>query len=285
MSDLNELLDTFQKRLKSRLVSSILVSFAVVNWKVIYFLCFSDVQIVERFAYFDDNTNTASLLIKPLLFGLAAVGLVPLFSSAATWVISFPETWTRNAGHHAKFREENYRQKLESDFEDKITHERIRLEELELNCSQIEKALRDKQVDYDDLSDLRDELEVQLGIIREEIQIANSENPSSEDYSELPPNWKTNIVVLSMLSDVQKGVLRDLDSARSSIPAKQLLSMGAKGQLTMRKLPNREIKEHVEQGLTGLYEKSLVQNISKPDSSNEIELTPRGRAIVELMRK
>ena len=78
MSDLlKEIVGTFNERLRSPILGSILLAFFIVNWRPLFFLFFSDNSIPQKFVYFDANTSELSLYLLPLLIGSIIAILSP----------------------------------------------------------------------------------------------------------------------------------------------------------------------------------------------------------------
>lgn len=92
-----DLLDVFKEgaeawlqRIKSPLIGSIVLAFAAINWKAIFFVVFSDSPILVRFWYFDSKTTLSSLLFYPIFFGLV-IGLgTPFLNFFGSWIVRWP---------------------------------------------------------------------------------------------------------------------------------------------------------------------------------------------------
>ena len=71
MDGIKEFFEALGSRVKSPILGSVLISFIVINWKVLFFVLFAKVKAVDKFEYFDANTGLTSLFVIPLVSGLA----------------------------------------------------------------------------------------------------------------------------------------------------------------------------------------------------------------------
>lgn len=81
MEYIKELFEAFASRSRSHFFGSIMISLLGLNWQPIYFVIYSDVDILERFAYFDDHVK----LWLPLIIGLALALITPALTWGGTW--------------------------------------------------------------------------------------------------------------------------------------------------------------------------------------------------------
>ena len=77
MGDLKEIYEVYSSRLKSPIFGCFVLSFLVVNWKVVFYLFFSDAPAELRITYFDSHTTMQSLLCWPLFWGAFGVLAYP----------------------------------------------------------------------------------------------------------------------------------------------------------------------------------------------------------------
>ncbi|MCG3267816.1 hypothetical protein [Yoonia sp. I 8.24] len=82
--------EAWLQRIKSPIIGSFVLSFCVINWKVIFFVVFSDTPILFRFWYFDTETSICTLLIYPAGTGFL-IGLgTPYLNYVGTFLARWP---------------------------------------------------------------------------------------------------------------------------------------------------------------------------------------------------
>jgi|GEM_PF-5075331 len=70
MNWIQELIETTGSKIRSPVLGSVLFSFVVANWKVLFFLSFADKSVIDKFIYFDQNSSFWSLFLIPVVAGL-----------------------------------------------------------------------------------------------------------------------------------------------------------------------------------------------------------------------
>lgn len=65
------------------------LAFVAFNWKPLFNLLFSSSSVLDRFVYFDLNTNWQSLALYPLIFGVSWSVLYPWFNYSILWINRF----------------------------------------------------------------------------------------------------------------------------------------------------------------------------------------------------
>ena len=90
MDWVKEIFDTANSKIRSPVLGSIVFAFCAVNWKVLFYLAFSNVTVVQKFDYFDKNTNHWSLLVIPILAGLSISWLNPWIKLATLRITQKP---------------------------------------------------------------------------------------------------------------------------------------------------------------------------------------------------
>lgn len=78
------------QRIKSPILGSILFSFIAINWKVLFFVVFSDAPILTRFAFFDQNTDWITLFFLPVVIGVVLGVLSPFVNYGGSFVVKWP---------------------------------------------------------------------------------------------------------------------------------------------------------------------------------------------------
>lgn len=81
MEYVKEIFEGFASRSRSHFFSAILISFLIFNWQPIYFVLYSDVDILERFDYFDSYVK----VWWPIGTGVSMALLTPGIILAGSW--------------------------------------------------------------------------------------------------------------------------------------------------------------------------------------------------------
>lgn len=95
MDGIKEFLETLGNKIKAPILSSILFSSLVYNWKVFFYITFSKATAIEKFAYFDMHTNIWKLLVIPALIGSTFIVVSPFLSHAAILMTKGIKTKTK----------------------------------------------------------------------------------------------------------------------------------------------------------------------------------------------
>lgn len=95
MNQLKEIYDSWGERMRSHLFGSIAISFALINWKVLYFLAFAKVSVDERIEYYDDNTSIWTLYILPIVLGSLFGLIAPFINERVHLLVSKPMSSTK----------------------------------------------------------------------------------------------------------------------------------------------------------------------------------------------
>ncbi len=90
LDTLRDAIESVGDRVKSPFIGSILVSFIVINWKVVLFILFADTSMETKFSYFDDNTTAKTLLYQPLALGIFVAVLLPWLRLAGSFIARWP---------------------------------------------------------------------------------------------------------------------------------------------------------------------------------------------------
>lgn len=76
MSELKEIAESIQQRLKTPFFGYIFMSFTVINWDPLFFL-FSQEAVSIKINYFKSNTSHYSVLFLPFILGMAGALISP----------------------------------------------------------------------------------------------------------------------------------------------------------------------------------------------------------------
>lgn len=90
MDFLKDTFEAYRERIRSPILGSILIAFFACNWKAIWFLLFSDVPIVLKFAYFDYQTSPWTLYVWPVVIGTTIALLTPCITLFGAWMATKP---------------------------------------------------------------------------------------------------------------------------------------------------------------------------------------------------
>lgn len=85
MDSLKEIFDSLNQRIKSPFWGYIIIAFAGVNWKPLYYLFFSGEPALMKFNYFDENSDCLSLAIYPVIIGVATALAAPYIADFGSW--------------------------------------------------------------------------------------------------------------------------------------------------------------------------------------------------------
>ena len=157
---MKEVLEAFTNRLKSPVFGYFILALIALNWKVIFYLFASDTSVTDRFNYFDINTNTQSLLVKPVIISIIGAILYPWINLLFIWIIKMPIEYRQIIHISSK----NKILIKEQEFEE-VRAKLLATKEKEL----ISRAKRDKEIKSFQDDDLRDELQKQIEDLRNQV--------------------------------------------------------------------------------------------------------------------
>lgn len=93
MEYLKEVFEEYASRSRSHFFGAIAISFLAFNWQPLYYVVYADVDIVDRFAYFDSSAR----LWHPIIVGTLLALATPIFTLAgSTWAQSFRTQMKKN---------------------------------------------------------------------------------------------------------------------------------------------------------------------------------------------
>ena len=79
-------LQSFQERMRTPWIGSILIAFLLWNWQPLLFLVASDTALVTRFTYFESHTGWCSLFVGPVIAGFLFAAAKPWISLVMDWL-------------------------------------------------------------------------------------------------------------------------------------------------------------------------------------------------------
>jgi len=159
MDSLKEIFDAFGQRIKSPVFGYILIAFVACNWKPLYYVFFSGDPALEKFSFFDANTDAWSLYLLPLIFGLLSALFAPWVSNWGAW-------WATKPTNEKRIREVNEAHKVIS-AKNKWAAER-ETEKANKEQALIDAAKRDLEIKEIDDDDVRKDLVGDIVSVREQ---------------------------------------------------------------------------------------------------------------------
>lgn len=84
---IKDLIEGYKERVRNPIISSLLISFSIYNWRPISILLFSDKIIEERIDLIENNYLTSDVICKPILLALAYTIIMPYINVSAQWII------------------------------------------------------------------------------------------------------------------------------------------------------------------------------------------------------
>lgn len=90
MDSIKELIDAFAQRVRSPVIGYIILMALLVNWKAFFFVVFSGDTALNKFAYFDANTDWLTLLVQPIGLGIVAAIATPWINLMGQWLVKNP---------------------------------------------------------------------------------------------------------------------------------------------------------------------------------------------------
>ena len=263
MEFLKEYIDAWSSRLRSPIAGSILVSFLVINWKPLYYLLFSEYPAAVRIGFFELNTDSTSLILKPVFFGiLLAVGL-PWINLVGAVISRLPIRLAKYLIVDEAMKSRIHKLELESHFED---------EQAKLKAAKEIGAIEDERrlILAEDVGgkDLKER------IILERAASEISINDSKFDLDAL----------INSFSEFDIAVIIEIGAANEGIE-KTLLARSSRLSETLRKSEKKptiaRLGSELESSILTLYERKIV---SGARFANKITLTSMGFKIFDLLK-
>jgi hypothetical protein len=103
LDSIKEIFEAMGQRVRSPFYGYTALSFILINWKPLYYICFSGESAEAKFTFFDADTDHWDLYVLPLVFGILAALLSPYLSNFGSWWATKPINARRlretNAAH------------------------------------------------------------------------------------------------------------------------------------------------------------------------------------------
>lgn len=186
-------MEAMLSRVRSPLLGSAILSFTVINWKVLFFIIFSDNSAIDKFSYFDQHTSVWTLLYGPVLAGVVLGLASPWIGLFGAWAASQPVQRQRILADRLASERLFQRAKLARARE---------LEQAVLEETLIDRAKRDQQIDSIDDVNRREEVRSQIASsrtdneererLRKELEEAEETRDQAITYLQQRENELTN---------------------------------------------------------------------------------------------
>ncbi|MEM5475343.1 hypothetical protein [Pacificibacter sp. AS14] len=216
MDGLKEIYDSMTSRLKSHVFGSIAVSFILWNWKVIYVLCFSEMPIFFRFAYFNMNMSNEDLYYWPIGLGLILGLGAPWVNAAAHWIVSIPLSYIKSRDELSVLMREGWLEDKKLEVERKKTavqDEKLKAVNLVKKQQSAENSLRERQRELTDAEKKLDMVQGQINSQTQkleelELQVAKAEikDKASDEAEGSPKLSKIEETILVTASRLNQEV-------------------------------------------------------------------------------
>lgn len=205
MSNLNDIIETFQNRVKSPVFGSVVLAFIGFNWRELAYLIFeTTVPILKRTAHFDANTNVWSLFFGPIIIGSILALVMPWVTDWFSRAVERPVVNRRLLGARSASKVMEEKEKLAKirlvnkkidDAEEirreekRIASEKLREEEQIAAAKRreeelIAQALRDQEALKVENEKVREELQKALKTNREKSNFSPYVNSKDQKFAE-----------------------------------------------------------------------------------------------------
>ena len=84
---IKDLIEGYKERIKNPIISSLIISFSIYNWRPISILIFSPNKIEDRINYVENQYLNSNVIFYPIIFALAYTIIMPYLNVIATWII------------------------------------------------------------------------------------------------------------------------------------------------------------------------------------------------------
>jgi len=210
MGDIKEIFEAMVTRARSPLFGYFSLSFMATNWKAIFYLLFSDVEVINRIEYFEANTGITSLLWIPLGISIVAALLYPWIQYGFIYVTSFPN----NRRNEINARSESNLLLVKIDLENK-RNELVRQKEKQV----IEQAKIDESIEGISSDEARKKAKEKIQSIRNKSEHGNEFYDKSLLQSPLNENTLNTYLVarfphLPINNKINELLLKDIDLSK-----------------------------------------------------------------------
>ena len=210
MSDwFKEILSAADSRIRSPIIGSVILFFAVFNWRPIFYLLFSEQSVAIRLRFFEMNTNWYNLYLWPGIVGILAAVIAPWIKLIGAFLVANPVRRLRNMQQDEDLKRRIYLMNQSTEEEDATS----KLEEAK-ERRKIEAAKRLEEVSKISNLDTRRKLEGDIRDIRDIHDGAlknvdyidrNGNSRNTSDFTGL--DWK----ILSTTAKEPKGTMQLLE--------------------------------------------------------------------------
>lgn len=132
MEPLKEAVEAWLHRVRAPILGYSLLAGLAINWKPLWVLVFSDIDVFSRFSYFDLKTDVYTLVVWPVLGGLLSAALSPWIGLLGAHIVRQPAKMQRELQRDARVEQEIYQL---------VTQSRVEKAKAELGRAQAEQGL------------------------------------------------------------------------------------------------------------------------------------------------
>lgn len=127
MEPLKEAVEVWLQRVKAPILGYTVLACVAINWKALWALLFSEIDVFSRFFYFDLRTDVYTLLVYPVTLGLLSTFLSPWIGLMGLLIVRKPSRLQRKFQQDALVEQEVYQLLSRAKIEDaKAEDERAR---------------------------------------------------------------------------------------------------------------------------------------------------------------
>lgn len=222
---MKEIFEAFYNRLRSPVFGYFILAFVGFNWKELFYLCFSNDFVINRFEYFDKNTDTFTLPWYPIFFGVIGAIAYPWISYVFIWIGQVPSELRQDIQLTSDSKMLTRKKQLEEE-----RNELLKAKEIEL----IRRAKSDEEIKSLPDNEIRNQLEKEIDELRTKLSDKN-----------LQPDQVLNNQKLSELINTYHNIsglyerLGELDTAKSYLEKAANLR---EDQLNLNAFPNDRSK-------------------------------------------
>lgn len=109
MEPLKEAVEAWLHRVRAPILGYTLLAGLAINWKALWALLFSEIDLFSRFLYFDLRTDLCTLFVFPLVVGFVSAIASPWIGLVGAWCARKPTELLRKIQHDARVEQEIYR--------------------------------------------------------------------------------------------------------------------------------------------------------------------------------
>jgi hypothetical protein len=250
---------------------SLLAALAI-NWKPLWALVFSDIDVFSRFSYFDLKTDVYTLVVWPIFVGLLSAALSPWIGLFGAHIVRKPAKMQLELQRDARVEQEIYQL---------VTQIRVEKAKAELGRAQAEQELAkaDLQLAKAELERTRESIKLdelkrtqeaeQLG--QEAVEALRQARAEAEPSGVNSPGGYSLVV----LSDLDVAAIKFLGKLEEPINPEKL-SLETRGLHVFDKVLPTQTLQRIRVELHNAFERLSKQGLTSKDRFGRWTLTPKG---------